>query len=879
MLSVGAVSTLSAGEASSADTDFFETRIRPLLAENCFNCHSAETNSKGGLRVDDLKGLLQGGQSGPALVPGKPEESLLITAVSHENEELKMPPGKRLSPEELADLRMWVSQGAPWPAVRLPEGFGELDSDQEEHKAKHWAWQPLVASPPPPIHQEEWAFDDVDRYLLARWEEKGWSPVGDVEASRLIRRLYFDLTGLPPTPSQLKEFVADASPERFAETVDRLLASSAFGEKWGRHWLDVARYAESTGPSRNIPYPHAWRYRDYVIKSFNDDKPFDEFLRQQIAGDLLPAASEEEKTEFIVATGFLALGVKDVNQRFRVRFVMDNVDEQIDTLSRAVLGLTVSCARCHDHKFDPITAREYYGLAGIFTSTELCAGVRNKMGGGGLDYYAPESLLVLGPDAQSREPDPARVEALRKDILAARKEFQSLKGKPEGNETNEEGVLKRVAARQKWNKLQQELVALTDPASRGIAVMGVREGATPADTEVRVRGEAEKLGPTSARGFLDVLNYAAPRPVNTAQSGRLELADWLASPTNPLPARVMVNRVWRHLFGEGIVRTVDNFGVTGDRPSHPELLDHLAKSFIDDGWSLKRLIRRLVLTHAYRLDSKRSEVPWVSDPDNRLYWYHPPRRLTAEELRDGILFTSGSLRLEPGVRSAAAELKVVEIRNNGQEAKRIAQVGFESRCRSVYLPLLRDLVPISLTAFDFADQSFVIGKRDDTNVPSQSLYFLNSKLILRESLALAESLLREELSDAARIDRLYESVLGRKPSASEVADVNAYLHQQQAELTASADRVESAVTLAEPPTAATVALLSTEPSKDATTVSQSPTSPTTESAKKKIDNPDDPDVTDQLFEEPFTFPSDPRVWAWMSLCQSLYGSAEFRYVW
>ncbi len=322
----------------------------------------------------------------------------------------------------------------------------------------------------------------------------------------------FDLTGLPPTPQEVDTFLWDASPDAYERLIDRLLSSAAFGERWGRHWLDVARYGESTGSSRNLPYPHAWRYRDYVIDAFNKDKPYDQFLREQIAGDLLPAASPEQRDEQLIATGFLALGVKDVNQRYKVRFVMDNIDEQIDTVSRSILAVTASCARCHDHKFDPIPTTDYYALAGIFHSTDLCSGLRNKMGGGGLDYYDAQMLLHVGPETP---PDPdaeKKIEETKQAVAVARAEFEALRGNPAGDEPGENGRPKRAIARQKMRKLQLELMALTDPVAMGhAAAIGVRDAKTIGDTEIRVRGEAEKLGPTVPRGFLTAVNVPARR--------------------------------------------------------------------------------------------------------------------------------------------------------------------------------------------------------------------------------------------------------------------------------------------------------------------------------------------------------------------------------
>src|SRR5262249_11275123 len=389
-------------------------------------------------------------------------------------------------------------------------------------------------------------------------------------------------------------FLQDEPRPASEKVVVRLLASPAFGERWGRHWLDVARYGESTGSARNLPYPHAWRYRDYVIDAFNSDKPYDRFLREQIAGDLLPARSRPERDEQLIATGFLALGVRDVNQRFKIRFVMDNIDEQIDTVTRSVLALSASCARCQHHKFDPIPVTDYYALAGIFHSTDLYAGLRNKMGGGGLDYYVPDRLIILGPEiSQERMHLAAEKIAQKKAALEkARAELRVLLNDPDKSKAGPEREKKLAATRNKINKIQNELVALSDPAANCPVAMGVRDASNIGDTEIRIRGEAEKLGPAVPRGFLSLIHVPNAPSITPRQSGRLELAQWLTSTQNPLTPRVMVNRVWKHLFGQGLVNSVDNFGVTGDLPSHPELLDHLARQFMADGWFMKKLVRR-----------------------------------------------------------------------------------------------------------------------------------------------------------------------------------------------------------------------------------------------------------------------------------------------
>ena len=660
----------------------------------------------------------------------------------------------------------------------------------------------------------------------------------------------YDLTGLPPTPTEIDSFLADESPEAFAKVVDRLLASAQFGERWGRHWLDLARYGESTGPSRNIPYPHAWKYRDYVIDAVNADIPFNRFLTEQIAGDLLQAPAAD-RDRLLTATGFLALGVKDVNQRFKVRFEMDNVDEQIDVVSRSVIGLTVSCARCHDHKFDPIPTTDYYALAGIFTSTENCAGVRNKMGGGGLDYYNPEMLVPL--TAGAPPPPPEQLAKLKAEVAEAKKAWDAIRGTPEGLKIAANGAPTQRPFRLKYEKLQADLNALTDPAARGYAVHGVRDAKTVADTAVRIRGEAEKLGPTVPRGFLTAFEVPSAAKVSPTQSGRLELAAWLTNPANPLTPRVAVNRVWQHLFGRGIVSTVDNFGVTGDTPTHPELLDHLATRFLHDGWSVKKLVRAIVLSRSYQLAATATPAHLTADPSNKLVWRHSPRRLDAEEVRDGMLASAGVLSAKRPGPSPVTALKMVEMRDNGPEAKTIHEQADRSRSRSVYLPLLRGLTPHALEAFDPVDQTLVSGTREATTVPSQSLFLLNSSFVQRQSLALAEQLLGgADSTDPQRVVVAYRRVLGRAPTKGELERAQSFLGDYESAYRASP---------------------SPAPAKTAPAQKVAPKAATPPPA-----NPDEIDQTGEAVVEDMVRPKDARTAAWLAFTQALFGSAEFRYL-
>jgi hypothetical protein len=503
---------------------------------------------------------------------------------------------------------------------------------------------------------------------------------------------------------------------------------------------------------------------------------------------------------------------------------MDNVDEQIDAVSRAVLGLTVTCARCHDHKFDPIPTTDYYALAGIFTSTDNCAGVRNKMGGGGLDYYDPGMLVRLTTDVP---PPPAeQVEKLKTEVAQAKKEWDAIRGTPEGLMTGTDGQPKQRPFRVKYERLQAELNALSDPAGRGFAVHGVRDAKTVGDTEVRIRGEAEKLGPAVPRGFLTAFDVPGAAPVNPKQSGRLELANWLTSPKNPLTPRVFVNRVWQQLFGEGIVTSVDNFGTTGAPPSHPELLDHLATRFVRDGWSLKKLVRTVVLSRAYQLSAETSAGARATDPDNRLVWRHSPRRLDAEEVRDAMLASAGTLSAVRPEGPPAGALKMVEMQDNGPEARTIHEQVRGSAYRSVYLPLVRGVTPNTLEAFDPVEQTLVTGRRDTTTVPGQALYLLNSSFVRRQSLALAEKVLaRKDDTDATRIETAYRLVLGRAPTTVETERAAKFVTEYEA-----AYRAQPASAPAAKP---------------------------------------DGDVVR---------PKNARAAAWLALVQALFGSAEFRYL-
>jgi hypothetical protein len=604
---------------------FFEKSIRPVLVDHCYKCHSATaTKIKAGLVLDTEQGLLEGGDSGPALVPHQPAKSLLMEALRHERG-LEMPPTGKLPEKVIADFDKWIKMGAPYPAIavskKLQASNKQIDWDEAR---RFWSFQSIKSPVVPAVTDKRWARDDIDRFVLARLEKEGLRPVADADRRTLIRRLSFDLVGLPPTPDEVDAFVNDKSPDAVAKLVDRLLASPSFGEVWGRHWLDVARYAESNGNVDNTLFPHAWRYRDYVIAAFNSDKPFDQFITEQVAGDLMPAETASRRNELLTATGFLALASKPRPQN-NPDYALDLVADQIEVTTTAFMALTVACARCHDHRFDPIPTAEYYQMAAIFESTEMLHGDGGRRPANGKRPPAKAELHRLA-DVKAEAADDARQNASEVALLSQELEEaneklarltadknQSAKNKKKGkkqrptgqgdsNDVGDDAALQAekaqiVELRRQVQKLEELLVEKEKQAPKPVGFcMGVADRAKPVEGKIRIRGESQKIGDPVPRGFVTVGYVGQPPQVDKSSSGRLELAQWIASKNNPLTSRVAVNRIWRHLFGNGIVRSVDNFGALGETPSHPELLDYLAVEFTRDGWSVKRMIRRIVLS-------------------------------------------------------------------------------------------------------------------------------------------------------------------------------------------------------------------------------------------------------------------------------------------
>ncbi|MDG2180276.1 MAG: DUF1553 domain-containing protein [Mariniblastus sp.] len=924
---------------TAREIEFFENKVRPLLSQHCLQCHGAnEKKIRGGLRLTSLEEMVSGGDSGPAIVPGHPEESLLISSVRYEDYE--MPPKGKLKESEIDILVQWVKMGAPDSRKSRP--IKESEPVSLEAGRNFWAFRPLKDSLPPATVDRNWPRSDIDRYLLARMESAGITPVEDASRESLLRRIYLAVIGLPPTIGQISSFINDdrSTAEILPGLVDELLASTHFGERWGRHWLDVARFAESSGGGRSLMFPEAWRFRDYVVDAYNQDKAFDQFILEQIAGDLLPHDSHQQKTEHLVATGLLALGPTNYEQQDKELLRMEVIDEQIDTVGRAFLGMTLGCARCHDHKFDPIPMSDYYAMAGIFGSTvslvdgnvssyvtrslasaeevkaaneyltqvkelgkrlakakaklaklsktksvqnetdkkavsadslqgivldetmaqltgtwvestsaaqfvnqyylhddnsskgEKRAMFSPKFEAGG-NYEVRISYSASGNRAsntvvtvdhqdgkskffvnQSKQPpinglfyslgtfrfeaDNAAsvtisnegtdghviVDAVQflkqvgdsgakgKDLVTPPNKASSRRKPEVGGSTGEVTKSAEVVALEKQiNKLDRSLKEIKKNPVRPVAVaMSVKDSPKPKDGHLHIRGSVRNLGPVIPRGFLSVCSDE-PRPeFGRDESGRLQLAEWIASPDHPLTVRVYVNRVWRHLFGKGLVSTIDNFGFVGEKPSHPELLDFLALDFIDSGWSTKKLIKKIVLSHAFQLSVVVDPVAKEKDFENRLIWRANRRRVDAEVLRDSILFASGELDLTPG----------------GRTIRKITQYDlgykFDTVRRSVYVPAFRNSMLPLFEVFDFANPNLVTGDRNTSTLPTQALFLMNDPEVIRASTKMADRLLAmSKIDDVERVRIAYLSTIGRKPTPVEIQAVEEYLRQEIAE--------------------------------------------------------------------------------------------------
>lgn len=884
----------SSDSESRAKLAFFEKRIRPILVDNCYECHSVESDSEeGGLLVDSRAGLLSGGDNGAAINLDEPDSSLLLEALRYES--LEMPPDQQLPAHVVEDFETWIKDGVTDPRVEKtvrPSTSGPND----ESASSHWAFQAPKLSFSNHAQLDDGPIRSIDRLIQNRHGTSRMPAPKRADKRWLIRRAYFDLIGLPPSPQAIDAFLANDATDAWEQLIDQLLASPRFGERWGRHWLDTARYADSSGGGRAILFPLAHQYRRYVIESFNEDKPYDQFVKEQIAGDLMPFENDQERRHQLAALGFLTLGPTNYELQDKELLRMEVVDEQIDTMGRALLGMSIGCAQCHDHKFDPIPTRDYYALAGIFRSTktllpgnvsgyvtrelpqsdvaraawdsyqserkslqsqlgaiderrkrqnEIVAQLRNGVPYAGQIVIDDESANFVGTWVASSSVKPFvdkgyhhssdkeayvefsheletttpcevrlaythhpnrasnvlvqivhatgvaehRVNQRARPKLAGQFEplgsYQFSPEKPaiirivcndangiviaDGvaiaeqaeleSEANEAVKVELQEAEKRLSEIQAEFatqesaIKLLDAnkPSAPSKVMGVAEEQEIADYYVCIRGNVHRHGEPVERGVLTKIGAPAVTPLSTEQSGRLELAQWLVDAGNPLTARVQVNRIWHHLFGAGIVASLDNFGITGDSPTDLELLDYLALSFIEQGWSTKAMIREIMLSDAYQAESNGAKT--ISDQpfeDGR-----PVRRLDAESIRDAILYMSGQLNEEQVELSFAKNLK-----------SEFALVPENNR-RSVYLPVFRNNLNELMEAFDFANPNLVSGGRKSTILATQALYLMNSEWVREQADHAARRINALEITDQEKLNHAALSILGRTPTAEE----------------------------------------------------------------------------------------------------------------
>ena len=716
--------------------EFFEKNIRPLFVTHCHKCHSRTSKPlKGGLLLDHANGLSKGGDSGPAVVPGKPAESLLVQSVKYLDYE--MPPDGKLSAQKIQLIEQWVAMGAVWPADKaspLPQDSANYDWDAL--RLKHWSFQPVTRSSLPDVKNSNWAQSPLDYFILAQLESSGLSPSGEADRRTLIRRVSLDLTGLPPSPTVVRDFLNDNFPGAFERVVDRFLASPRYGEQWGRHWLDVARYSDGMGGStNNARLPHAWQYRDWVVDAWNQDRPFDEFVRSQLAGDLTGRWQDRP------ALGFIALGptyVSDGGDPDSVAQARaETLDDRVDTVSRGLLGLTVSCARCHDHKFDPIPTLDYYSLAGVFNNS------RN------IDSPLASDEVIAELN---------RFNAAVAEKANAIKQIQDRlkKEKREASEEEKGQLADLEAARQEIQANVPASIPMPVPTVHTLSEAGNK------DMPVALRGNPRKAGPIAPRRFLRIV--AGPEPPSfTKGSGRLELADAITAPDNPLTARVIVNRIWQRHFGEGLVRSPSNFGYLGQPPSHPQLLDWLASELVTNGWSLKSLHRTIMLSATYRMSSGFNEKAFAVDGDNRLLWRFSPRRLTVESWRDSLLAVTGELKTDQG----------------GPPSEKI----LTDRRRTLYTVISRNgdrfESDLFLRLFDFPAPRATSSGRVTSTVPQQFLFMLNSEFMVERARQFADRLQRQFGDNRKQIEGAYELLYGRAPSERELQLGLAFLEQQK----------------------------------------------------------------------------------------------------
>ena len=726
-------STVSAQESG---IKFFEKNIRPVLNTQCYSCHSSTSKDvKGGLSLDTRQGILNGGDSGPSVVPGKVDESLLIDYI----ESGDMPPDNPLSQDVINNFKQWIKMGMPDPRYKHENRQLELKQARD-----FWAFKKVRR---PPVTKYEG--NVIDGIINDELRDNNINPVEAADDYTILRRLYFDIIGLPPSIEQIKDYIDNTSEDKYEKLVDALLDDEGFGEKWGRHWLDIARFGESSGQDRNLVSPYAWRYRDYVINSFNNDKPYDQFIKEQIAGDLMPHRTYQEYNDQQIATGFLTIGTKNIQAQIK-QFEADRNDDQIDAITRGFLGMTLSCARCHDHKFDPFSQQDYYGVYGLFNNTENLDGLYR--GNNNTGYLGDYGFLVNEETEDLYKKKKVKEWLALSKIWNLQQQIESIKSW--NKRATEQQIDREIEKREKIlislsEQLDEEYLKYLDHLE---PVMSVRDKQKMTEPKLAIRGEVNNLGDEVPRRLPEIFSDR-PNLAFDNTSGRLQLAQWITDRTNPLTYRVHVNRVWMHLFGKGILDSFDNFGILGGEPTNIELMNYLSSQFVIGKFSNKKLIKTIVMSDTYRRSSKFDKHNFDIDPDNVYFWRMNEKRLDAELIRDSLLFVSGKL---DGSHKNISDLQT-GIKNAGKELRKY--IG-ETKSRSIYIPSLRDNKIEILDIFDRPDNSLLNAERSVTTVSTQALFLMNNPKII--------ALAQEQAKELSDVNDIFKKFLGRPPSEVEL---------------------------------------------------------------------------------------------------------------
>ena len=763
------------------DLAFFDAKVKPVLVANCLKCHGGE-NPKGKLSLATRDRVLKGGQNGVVVTLGKPEESRLLKAIDYKTDSLKMPPPGRLPQGDIDVLANWVKRGLPMKslevdAAALHQARGGAITEASRN---YWAYRPMKRPVVPAVRGSTWVRNPIDAFILAKLEEKGLTPAPAADKTALVRRVYFDLIGLPPTPEQIDIFINDKSPDAYEKLIDQLLQSPHYGEKWGRHWLDLVRYAETNGYERDGPKPFAWRYRDYVVKSLNEDKPFDRFVREQLAGDEI----DRDSADAVTATGYYRLGIWDDEPADPLQARYEEFDDWVATTAQVFLGMTMNCARCHDHKIDPIPQTDYYRLLAFFQDVRRYSENRDVKSSFNLtDISPPEVRKAYEVDLIKREARKTELEAAMKRI-----EDEAIKKMPaedqRATETDERAaVLARKlndfltpAQAEEYKKLKRHMndIRQRPEIGRDLALSVNNCDVNPAQTNVMTRGNPHNPGVKVEPGFPQVLGFADPKlpPVapGARTSGRRQvLADWIASPENQLTARVFVNRLWHHHFGRGIVASSNDFGKFGTLPTHPELLDWMASEFIQRGWKIKPMHKLIMMSNAYQMSAKASAVGLAADPGNSLFWRFNMRRLSAEEVRDSFLHVAGRLNLKVGGPSVFPKIpkEVLHGQSRPGEGWHTSPPA-EANRRSIYVFVKRSLQVPVLAQHDQADTDSSCPVRYTTTVPTQALGLLNGEFGNETAAAFAERLKKDASDLPGQVRRAIRLTCGRTPGEDEV---------------------------------------------------------------------------------------------------------------